>query len=166
LLDDLIDAAPLRAFAYEPITTCYLRYAPEMRLTRPFFALIDDAETSQWGQFVFDRGQLDRAQAGLLAVVVSASSAAVDQDQNTLATAIAAQLAKALHMPLLAQPQWCKVVSEKRATFSCTPGLQRPPNASGLPNLALAGDYTAGQYPATLEAAVRSGLNAARLLIV
>ena len=37
----------------------------------------------------------------------------------------------------------------------------RPRNASGLPGLALAGDYTAGDYPATLESAVRSGVAAA-----
>ncbi len=165
LLDDLIDTTPLRAFTYEPITTCYLRFAPDVRLARPFFALIDDADAAEWGQFVFDRGQLDAAQAGLLAVVVSASSAAVEHDQHALAAAIAVQLANVLHMPQLAQPTWSRVVSEKRATFSCTPGLQRPPNDSGLPRLALAGDYTAGEYPATLEAAVRSGLSAARHLI-
>jgi squalene-associated FAD-dependent desaturase len=165
LLDDLIDTTPLRTFTYEPITTCYLRYAPDMRLARPFFALIDNAEAAEWGQFVFDRGQLDAAQAGLLAVVVSASSAAVELDQPALAAAIAAQLVKVLRIPSLAQPIWSRVVSEKRATFSCTPGLQRPPNAGGLPGLALAGDYTASDYPATLEAAVRSGLSAARHLM-
>jgi monoamine oxidase len=32
-----------------------------------------------------------------------------------------------------------------------------------VPGLILAGDYTASDYPATLEAAVRSGVAAARL---
>jgi len=32
------------------------------------------------------------------------------------------------------------------------------------PGLAIAGDYTEGPYPATLEGAVASGLRAARLL--
>jgi squalene-associated FAD-dependent desaturase len=171
LLDGLIDTSVLTAFTDEPITTCYLRYPPELRLAQPFFALIDNPEASEWGQFVFDRGQLDQTQAGLLAVVVSAASAAVEQDQRILAPAIAKQLAKALQMPQLTQPLWGKVISEKRATFSCTPGLARPHNASGLPGLAIAGDYTAGdagdagEYPATLEAAVRSGLSAARHLL-
>ncbi|MFI4941456.1 MAG: hydroxysqualene dehydroxylase HpnE, partial [Burkholderiales bacterium] len=160
LLDGLIDTGALKGFTYEPITTCYLRYPPATRLTQPFFALIDNAAASEWGQFVFDRGQLDHTHAGLLSVVVSAASAAAEQDQKTLAGAIAAQLAKALQMPPLAQPVWSKVISEKRATFSCTPGLTRPENASGLPGLAIAGDYTASDYPATLEAAVRSGLQA------
>jgi uncharacterized protein with NAD-binding domain and iron-sulfur cluster len=56
-------------------------------------------------------------------------------------------------------------LTEKRATFACTPGLARPANATGLAGLALAGDYTASDYPATLETAVRSGRAAARLLL-
>ena len=54
-------------------------------------------------------------------------------------------------------------VVEKRATFACTPGLQRP-SAQIAPGLLACGDYVAGPYPATLEGAVRSGLHAARLL--
>ena len=53
------------------------------------------------------------------------------------------------------------MITEKRATYASSPGLVRPRNASGLPGLALAGDYTAGDYPATLESAVRSGVAAA-----
>lgn len=165
LLSGLIDTSALKALNYEAITTCYLRFPPETRLAHPFFALVDDPPSSHWGQFVFDRGQLDQTQAGLLSVVVSAASAVVEQDQKTIAGMIATQLAKALQMPQLAQPLWSKVISEKRATFSCTPGLARPENASGLPGLAIAGDYTAGDYPATLEAAARSGLGAARHLL-
>jgi len=53
------------------------------------------------------------------------------------------------------------VGAEKRATFQCTPGLQRPP-ARIAANLWAAGDYVAGPYPATLEGAVRSGRQAAQ----
>jgi hypothetical protein len=58
-----------------------------------------------------------------------------------------------------------QVITEKRATFACTPALVRPGNASGAPGLVLAGDYTASDYPATLESAVRSGAQAAALLL-
>ena len=57
------------------------------------------------------------------------------------------------------------MISEKRATFACTPDLQRPSNDIGIEGLALAGDYTASDYPATLETAVRSGTAAARLVL-
>jgi uncharacterized protein with NAD-binding domain and iron-sulfur cluster len=55
------------------------------------------------------------------------------------------------------------VSAEKRATFRCTPGLQRPP-ASIAPGLWAAGDYVDGPYPATLEGAVLSGRQAAHSL--
>ncbi len=155
----------LSAFEYEPITTCYLQYPAEVRLDLPFYALLDDPAAGHWGQFVFDRGQLDAGQAGLCSVVVSASAAAAALDQATLARAIAAQLAAVFGRPALASPAWSQVITEKRATFACTPGLQRLPTASGLDGLVLAGDYTASDYPATLETAVRSGAAAAKAII-
>ena len=156
--------AQLDAFAYEPIATVYLQYGSEVRLPLPFCALADAPAAGRWGQFVFDRGQLDAGQAGLLAVVISGADAAAAVGQDALAQAVAAQLATAFDMPALGQPHWTRTITEKRATFACTPGLARPANDVGLPGLALAGDYTAGDYPATLESAVRSGLAAARVL--
>lgn len=154
-------AARLRAFHYEAITTVYLQYAASVQLDLPFLALIDQPDSGHWGQFVFDRGQLDVHQAGMLAVVISASGAAAAQGQTALAAAVARQLADVLQRPELAQPHWSRVITEKRATFACAPALDRPANATGLPGLLLAGDYTAGDYPATLEGAVRSGVAAA-----
>jgi squalene-associated FAD-dependent desaturase len=156
--------AAIPEFSYEPITTCYLQYALGFRLAQPFLALIDRPERNEWGQFVFDRGQLDARQAGLLAVVVSASSDAVAMGQDALTQAIAAQLSSTLGRPELATPVWSKVISEKRATFACTPALARPDNATSLAGVYLAGDYTRGDYPATIEGAVRSALEAVRLI--
>jgi squalene-associated FAD-dependent desaturase len=164
LLNGLILGDNLPTFAYEPITTCYLQYDPAVRLSQPFFALIDDPEMGKWGQFVFDRGQLDDKQAGLFAVVVSASDEAISLGNPMLTAAVAAQLADVFKRPELAHPHWSKVISEKRATFACTPALNRPGNATTLKGLVIVGDYTAGDYPATLESAVRSGISAAKLL--
>jgi squalene-associated FAD-dependent desaturase len=158
-------AAQLEGFTPEAITTCYLQYAAGVRLDLPFYALLDRPAAGHWGQFVFDRGQLDAAQAGMLAVVISASGAAAELGQRALSTAIAAQLAAVLRRPELAQPSWSRVITEKRATYACSPAMQRPANATGLPGLLLAGDYTAGDYPATLESAVRSGVAAAKTLL-
>ncbi len=174
LLDGIADAtlvSHLRDFEYEPITTCYLQYRGELRLKRPFFALIDIPPTTEptsvptWGQFVFDRGQLNPAQTGLLAVVISVSSAAIESGHEALAHTVAAQLAATFKQPQLAHPIWTRVISEKRATFACTPALDRPTNHSGLEKLLLAGDYTASDYPATLESAVLSGKLAAQELL-
>jgi squalene-associated FAD-dependent desaturase len=164
LLNGLVDTSNLTSFSYEPITTCYLQYKPNASLPQPFFALIDDVAANEWGQFVFDRGQLDKSVPGLLAVVVSAAGDAIALGHEALATAIAAQLAKVFRVPELAHPKWVKVISEKRATFSCTPSLVRPDNATSLDGLMIAGDYTAGDYPATLESAIRSGVKAAQAI--
>lgn len=55
------------------------------------------------------------------------------------------------------------VIKEAKATFSITPGIdaQRPPAETPIPNLFLAGDWVRNGWPATMEAAVRSGYQAA-----
>ena len=148
-------------FEYEAITTCYLQYAPTVRLPAPMLALLDDPDSQRWGQFIFDRGQLDAAKAGLLAVVISASGLATESGAQALEASVAQQLANDLQMPDLATPLWSKVITEKRATFACVPDLQRPLNATAHRGLWLAGDYTESEYPATIEGAVRSGLKVA-----
>lgn len=166
LLDGHCNTTALRSLTYEPITTCYLQYAPQLRLDQPFYVLADNPEQYAWGQFVFDQGRLrgQPGHAGLLTVVVSASGEAIAGGHAALAEGIIRQLSAQLRHPLLTTPDWIKVISEKRATFSCSPALARPDN-TGLPiGMALAGDYVAGEYPATLESAVRSGIAAAEVL--
>ena len=60
-----------------------------------------------------------------------------------------------------------RVVTEHAATFSAVPGVDRwrPPQATPLPNLFLAGDWTLTGWPATMEGAVRSGYLAAEALL-
>jgi squalene-associated FAD-dependent desaturase len=140
---------------YEPIHTCYLQYPEPVAL--PFPMLGFQGGLAQWA---FDRGSLS-GHRGLIACVLSGAGAHESLAQEELAAALHAELARAL--PGLPAPRWCRVIAEKRATFSCQVGLDRPPNATPIPNLLLAGDYTASDYPATLEAAVRSGIAAARL---
>lgn len=152
-------------FAYEPITTCYLQYATSTRLDNAFYALLDDADKKAWGQFVFDRGYLNPDQVGLFAVVISAANEASNLDNAELSKAVANQLAAAFQQPSYAQPEWTSVITEKRATFACAPNLDRLPNKTKINNIVLAGDYTKSDYPATLESAVRSGVQAARLVM-
>jgi squalene-associated FAD-dependent desaturase len=165
-LTPLFDTSALRALQFEPITTCYLQYDTSVRLPYPMLALVDDESRQAWGQFVFDRGQLSgqAADQGLLAVVVSAAAQATEEGHAELEAGIQRQLATDFARPELATPRWSRVITDKRATFSCTPGLQRPDGATLPASLALAGDYVAGDYPATLEGAVRSGIAAARRL--
>ena len=78
---------------------------------------------------------------------------------STLATMDQARATLGTHLrePL----QRIHTLTEKRATFRCTPALRRPA-LQVAPGLHAAGDYIAGPYPATLEGAVRSGLQAVK----
>ena len=117
---------------------------------------------ARYAQWLFDRGQLC-GQDGLIGVVISASGAHQGLAHDDLARAVHAELAEIF--PHLGKPQWHQVIAEKRATFSCTPGLSRPDNATPVAGLYLAGDYTASDHPATIESAVRSGVRAANLVL-
>ncbi|MBV8465033.1 MAG: FAD-dependent oxidoreductase, partial [Burkholderiales bacterium] len=110
-------------------------------------------------QWLFDRGVLC-GQDGVMSAIISAEGPHTAMNQAELAQHVVREAAAAC--PALPAPIWHKVIAEKRATFACTPGLQRPANATTDPTLWIAGDYTAGDYPATLEGAARSGVAAAR----
>jgi hydroxysqualene dehydroxylase len=145
-------AASLR---YEPIITLYLRSVGTV-LPQPMLALSADAQSP--AQFVFDRGQLGGPE-GLLAFVVSGAQSWVDRGADKLLQATLQQAQGALGMHLRSPLEQVQVLTEKRATFRCTPGLLRPAQRIA-PRLYAAGDHVEGPYPATLEGAVRSAVAA------
>ena len=162
--DVALDTA--RSLDYEPIATVWLGYASDAPLNTPI-ARLDDSP----GQWVIDRCDvLSGAQADptrpplarLLAVVISASGPHQAMPPATLAEACDAQLRNiAGAWPPLA---WAQTIVEQRATYACTPQRALPPATSPHPRVALAGDWTDAEFPATLEAAVRSGVAAASRL--
>ncbi|MCB2024915.1 MAG: FAD-dependent oxidoreductase, partial [Ottowia sp.] len=91
----------------------------------------------------------------LLAFVVSAS----DGERAAVEAAVVRQARAQLGLTVTP----VRTLTEKRATFACTPALVRPPQRIA-PGLLACGDYVQGPYPATLEGAVRSGLAAAEAL--
>ncbi len=143
------------ALRHEPISTVVLR-AKGARLAHPLLALRESATAP--AQFVFDLGQL-RGMDGVLAFVISGAAAWTARGNEATAQAVLEQARGALAAQLRAPLELVRIFTEKRATFVCTPNLQRPaqPIARGL---AAAGDYVEGPYPATLEGAVRSGVGA------
>jgi len=153
-------AAQAAALRYEPIVTVYLR-CPGARLPAPMTALLQGDRAP--AQFAFDHGVLGGT-AGVFAFVVSGARPWVDAGLEATGRAVLQQAAEAFAPDTWPQPpQLLRVLAEKRATFRCTPGLQRPP-ALIAPGLAAAGDYIEGPYPATLEGAVRAGEAAVALL--
>lgn len=147
------------ALRYEPIVTVYAHGAAAS-LPEPMLALRSDSEAP--AQFVFDRGQLG-GPPGLLAFVISGAQRWVDAGREAMLAATLAQARTALGDQLRGELSVRQVITEKRATFRCVPGLHRPPTAVAA-GLTAAGDHVDGPYPATLEGAVRSAVAAVRTL--
>lgn len=146
-------SAVAQGLGFEPIITVYLHSAGSS-LPAPMLALREGPDAP--AQFVFDHGQLGGA-PGRFAFVVSGAAPWVAR--GGCAEAVLAQALRELTWAT--PPVIDKLLTEKRATFACTPGLARPPTRIA-PGLWAAGDYVEGPYPATLEGAVRSGLAAAQ----
>ncbi|MEJ8856487.1 hydroxysqualene dehydroxylase HpnE [Variovorax robiniae] len=139
--------AQARALRFEAIATIYLEGGH--RLPEPMLALHSTPDAP--AQFVFDRSQLC-GDAGVWAMVVSAS----ETERAKLEAQVCAQATTQL---ACVEPRVLQTVIDKRATFACTPGLQRPPMAIA-PGLIACGDYVEGPYPATLEGAVLAAIAA------
>lgn len=151
-------AIQIERFNHEPIVTVYLRYADTCRLELPMQGM--SGTITQW---LFDRGFC--GQPGVMAAVISSSGPHMAMDNDTLTARIVSELAtRHPHWP---PPQASLVIREKRATFHCGIGINawRPGNRTAVSGLWLAGDYTDTGYPATLEGAVRSGVQCAREII-
>ena len=133
-------------------------------------ALLDT--TIQW---VFDHTSADRRQPGCilpangqsLHIVISASHQLAHKNRNEILDEIRAELDSAFPEMQSATILSAWIVTEHAATFSPSPESDslRPTSVTPLPRLYLAGDWTQTGWPATMEGAIRSGLNAARSLI-
>ncbi len=152
----------LSSYTYEPIATAYIAYPPDVRLPCPMLGLDGDTKNGL-GQWVFDRGALC-ATPGVMGFVLSASGHWGELESSALIEALHRELEATLGKSL-PQPLWQHVIRERRATFSCRPDLPRPSVRTPLPSLWLAGDYVCAGYPATLEGAVRSGVEAAKSIL-
>ncbi|HTD90726.1 MAG TPA: hydroxysqualene dehydroxylase HpnE [Burkholderiales bacterium] len=140
----------VRALEYQSITSVYLQFDGRVRLPAPMTGL-----SQGLAHWLFDREAIC-GQHGLIGAVISAEGPHLDLTQEALGARVHEELA-AQFGPLPAL-RWQRVITEKRATFSATAGLRRPPQKTPLKDFWLAGDYTASDYPATVEAAVRSGI--------
>jgi len=147
----------LRAISYEPICTVYLQYENDVRLSQTMIGLTGCA-----GQWIFDRHCC--GQPGLMAVVISASGSHMQLDKMTLAQLVNDELSTIFGWPDALKSF---VIREKRATFKSHVDIDklRPSISTSKDNLWLCGDYTAGPYPATLEAAVQSGVQCSQEII-
>ena len=147
----------LPEYTYQPIYTCYLQYPKPIRIPFPMLGL-----RSGLVQWIFDRNALGGRQ-GLVSCIISAEGEHQKLTHADLAAICHREVSGALGK--LPDPEWSQVIAEKRATISCSPGVARPAQETPTPGLFLAGDYTDPEYPPVLEAAVRSGLRAAKKVL-
>lgn len=131
------------------------------------------------GHFIYDHGQPEGSfmgtiggmahwiffKDGVISTTTSAANDYLDKEVDDIANTLWANICTALNIN--AELPTHRIVTEKRATFSCCPDqlLKRPRTNSRLKNLFLAGDYTATGLPATIDGAVKSGQLAAKAAI-
>ena len=151
-------AESLSTLSYEPITTLHFDF-PYGDLGQNDQAPMRMLDGSP-GQWVFWHPLANGHWRA--SVVISADHRS--GDESSLLSAALSQLRKSYALPT---PTWQFVVTEKRATYSCTPNqcriLTDIPKRIG--RLFFAGDWCVPELPATLEAAVISGERAAQKII-
>lgn len=100
-------------------------------------------------------------------VVISASRDVTTLGSETTINTVADELRSLWPQARDARLIRGRLVVEKRAVFSVTPGIDqvRPTQQSPIPNLQIAGDWTQTGWPATMEGAVRSGYLAAENIL-
>lgn len=128
-----------------------LGHAPILPGGQPFLGLVGGV--AQW---LFVREDV-------ASVTISAAGHLLDNDAEDLARTIWRDVAPVLRLDAALVPP-ARIIKERRATLAHTPDVvrRRPGHATKAPWLWLAGDWLASPWPCTIEAAVASGLGAAR----
>ncbi len=145
----------LEKFEHSPITGVHLWFDRPIT-DLPHAALLD--RTMQW---MFRRGP------SYVQCVVSASRELIPMRQAEVVELALRDLAEFFPAVREAKLLRSQVIKEARATYSIIPGLEadRPGPVTKIPNVFLAGDWTATGWPATMEGAVRSGYLAAEAAV-
>ena len=154
------EAAPLLGedwvFEYSPIVSVHLLF-DRVVLREPMAALL--GSHAHW---VFDRGRLTGhrpAKGQYLTVVSSAAPELLEIRGRELVDLISGEVTGRLGT---AEVLWSRVSREPEATVAVRAGLHPP--AVARDEIVLAGAWLAAPWPPTMEAAVLSGRDAARLL--
>lgn len=150
----------LTRFEASPITGIHLWFDREIT-PLPHAVLLD--RTIQW---MFQKSKFHDREGSYLELVVSASKNLVEKSRQEILDLALAELGEFVPTAKEAKVIKAAVIKEVYATYSVVPGLDRyrPTAKTPWPQLFLAGDWTATNWPATMEGAVRSGYLAAEAL--
>ncbi len=155
VVPDVVPAADDRLTG-SPITAVHLWFDRDC-IDLPHAVLV--GRVSQW---VFRPDAAEARQPGYCQVVISASRGLAG-DRDGLVSTVVAELRDAFPRARDAVLLESRVVTDPTAVLSVRPGVEavRPGSTTAVPNLFLAGDWTATGWPSTMEGAVRSGRLAA-----
>jgi hypothetical protein len=158
LVPDVVPPADER-LAGSPITAVHLWFDRDF-VDLPHAVLV--GRISQW-VFRGEEGPEGRSSRGYCQVVISASRGLLGGDRDSLVRTVVQELREVFPAGQDAVLVEAKVVTDPTAVLSVRPGVEavRPPPTTAVPNLFLAGDWTATGWPSTMEGAVRSGRAAA-----
>ena len=143
-----------------PITTVHLWYDREV-VDLDHAVLLDTRV-----QWMFAKHRIrgwDAGQGSYLELVISASVAELDMPREQILASALRELEMFFPQVRAARLLKSAVLKEARATFSVVPGLDqyRPVQRTAYAGLFVAGDWTATEWPSTMEGAARSGRLAA-----
>ncbi len=163
----LLPAAALRGAAWpgalgsSPIVNLHLVY--DRRVFEHRFAAGVDTPV----QYIFDRTPAQWTERQYLAVSLSGATKEMAMSTTALRERYIAALAELLPEAREARVEHFSATKEHAATFRAAPGTAalRPPPATNVDRLVLAGAWTATGWPATLESAALSGHAAAERLL-
>ncbi len=164
LPDELRSDAPwAEGLRSSPIVNLHIVYSRPV-LEHRFAAAVDSPL-----QYVFDRTPPDWAAGTRQYVAVSLSGARkeIAMRPEELQERYLPALRELLPRTAEAEVERFAVTREHAATFLAVPGVRalRPAAATALPGFAMAGAWTATDWPATLEGAARSGHAAAAVVL-
>ncbi len=146
-----------------PIVNVHLRY--DRRVWRRGFAAFLNTPV----QWVFNKSKLwgEEGPAQYLDVSLSGAHDFIDLPSAEIIQLITKEMFALFPETRGAELTRSLVVKQRDATFDALPGIRalRPTQATPLPNLFLAGDWTQTGWPATMESAVRSGQMVAAAVI-
>jgi squalene-associated FAD-dependent desaturase len=159
----LLEPGALAGLGASPIVNVHVVYDRRV-MDLPFAAGV--GTPVQW---VFDRTEASGLPSGqYLAISISGADLEIDERTDALRHTFLPALASLFPRAGDASVERFFVTREHAATFRQGPGTRalRPPTATALPGLYLAGAWTDTGWPATMEGAVRSGLAAAREALI
>ena len=118
-------------------------------------------------QWLFNKGRILGAGENYISLVLSGAHEHVGRSKEELRDIALRELSSTLPDIQSAKLVHSLVIKERFATFSPSVGVDamRPPAATPICGLFLAGDWTATGLPATIEGAVQSGYTAAQTLL-